>query len=791
MENQGVKIFATKNAKSLLAKLMAEENITIQHKQVDTASFDMVRRILTVPIWKDMGADLYDLFMGHEVGHALWTPSDIDVLEEAVSRSNKDFINVVEDARIEKNAKKKFPGLKGPFFRAYRELLAKDFFGIGNKNLADMAFIDRLNIYFKAAMTDYESVDIFSDEEMVFVDRMSNTNTFAEVADLSEDIYNYLGSPKNQDQQENEGESDLSEMKGMSQEFNDDSGDFDESEDQSDDQSNDTDGSGQQQSDKNSESDSQTNDASGEDGEDDTDTEIAQSGDNGEEELLEGGNNITDGKKGGNGSNADEFVSTTDTSATESMMDYIDREAGDINYLTLPNINVEDFVIDYKEAHASIELVKENYLDTYSSYIHGENDNTKLLKKTLQENNKTIQYLVKEFEMKKAAEAYSNQTVAKSGNINTSKLWSYKLNDDIFQRKSILPDGKNHGLVMMVDWSGSMYAQLYKTVVQVITLATFARRVGIPFEVYNFTDQLTHEERNSKEFSDTIVQEGRKESNIDRILSPYGTKLRQMLSNKMKNREFIDACNNYLFIAWAVTNAPYSINVARENQLGGTPLVASLQIMEKVVHKFQKENQVEKLSFIVLSDGDAADGIDYCMEQLSWCSSKGMRIPMALKKTINENVEQSWVITDERSGKKIVWNAKGWNRGKTSTEIMLELIKTLHNAKSVGFYIVNNNRDLKDAIRSYCMRNRMGWVPNADYTAFKKTCREDGFLTASDCGYDEYYIVDQRSQTQGNDDEMDIDDTMTRAKIARNFSKFQSSKKTSRLMLNKFVDLVK
>ena len=127
-------ILHTKNSKSLLAKLMAEENITIQHKKVNTASFDMVRRILTVPIWKEMSNDMYDLFMGHEVGHALDTPCEPEVLEEAISRSCMPFINVTEDARIERSVKRRFPGLKGPFFRAYKELMDEDFFGIGKKN---------------------------------------------------------------------------------------------------------------------------------------------------------------------------------------------------------------------------------------------------------------------------------------------------------------------------------------------------------------------------------------------------------------------------------------------------------------------------------------------------------------------------------------------------------------------------------------------------------------------------------------------------------------------------------
>ena len=792
-DTNNVKILHTKNAKSLLAKLMAEENITVQHKQVETASFDVIRRILTVPIWKDMGPDMYDLFMGHEVGHALWTPSDFDVLEDAIDRSNKDFVNVVEDARIEKFAKKKFPGLKGPFYRAYNKLVEDNFFGIGDKNLADMSFLDRLNIFYKSAMNNYDAANIFSDEEMPYVDRMGGTETFAEVADLSEEIYNYL----KESQKERE-ENQLGNIAGMMinspQKSTESSGEGESQEsvedsDQS--QSAPTDGEGEEEStESSSEGEEESTESSGEGEEESTESsgegeeESTESSGEGEEES----DTLTGGKKGGTG--VDEFTSVTDTTATESMRDMIDREAGDINYLTLPNFKVEDFVVGWKDVQTSIETLKEIFIQNTPSHFldNAGYDKTNLLPQTLKEENKTIQYLVKEFEMKKSAEAYSNQTVAKSGNINTSKLWSYKLNDDIFQRKSILPDGKNHGLVMVVDWSGSMHNCLYKTVVQVITLATFARRVGIPFEVYNFTDQGVSVE-GTKDLYEIACNEGRNSDNMDRIMLPYGTLLRQMLTNKMKNREFINACNNYLFLAHLIQFGGLGYGFggisARANALGGTPLVASLQILEKVVHKFQKENQVEKLSYIVLSDGDAADGIEYTtdVKHSGWASST------CFKTSVAENREQNWVITDERSGKTIVWKTGSRGRGKTSTEMMLELIKTLHNAMSVGFYIVNNNSDLTHAINAYCFRGIWKWRRGSELTPFKKEARVNGFISAKDCGYDEYYIVDQR--TQGEDKELDIDTTMTKAKIARNFSKFQSSKKTSRMMLNKFVDLVK
>ena len=107
----------------------------------------------------------------------------------------------------------------------------------------------------------------------------------------------------------------------------------------------------------------------------------------------------------------------------------------------------------------------------------------------IKDNSKTINYLVKEFEMKKAATAHALSREAKSGRLNSGKLWSYKISEDLFMQKTIIPEGKNHGMVMLVDWSGSMYSHLQETVKQTIILSQFCKRVGIPFEVYTFTDQ--------------------------------------------------------------------------------------------------------------------------------------------------------------------------------------------------------------------------------------------------------------------------------------------------------------
>ena len=73
---------------------------------------------------KDMAMYLvYDLLVGHEVGHALFTP-DEDWIQQV--KVPPQFVNVVEDARIEKLMKRKYAGLAKTFFNGYKELNEED-----------------------------------------------------------------------------------------------------------------------------------------------------------------------------------------------------------------------------------------------------------------------------------------------------------------------------------------------------------------------------------------------------------------------------------------------------------------------------------------------------------------------------------------------------------------------------------------------------------------------------------------------------------------------------------------
>ena len=102
---------------------------------------------------------------------------------------------------------------------------------------------------------------------------------------------------------------------------------------------------------------------------------------------------------------------------------------------------------------------------------------------------KEVNYLVKEFECKKAADSYARATTARTGVLDCSKLHQYKYNEDLFKKVTTLAEGKNHGLVFVLDWSGSMTNVMLDTIKQLYNLIWFCKKCSIPFEVYAFTNE--------------------------------------------------------------------------------------------------------------------------------------------------------------------------------------------------------------------------------------------------------------------------------------------------------------
>jgi hypothetical protein len=174
-------------SKSQLAKLFATENLSVEHNNVKTASFDLENRIVTLPIFKKPSGDVYDMLTAHECSHALHTPMKAwSKLEDPKYRA---YVNVIEDTRIDKLIQKKYPGIVRNYVNAFEILTKDNFFGLKDKNInTDLMLIDKINMYYKSSK---KLQFKFTKEEQSWVDKIDNIKTFTDVLKIAKQLYGY------------------------------------------------------------------------------------------------------------------------------------------------------------------------------------------------------------------------------------------------------------------------------------------------------------------------------------------------------------------------------------------------------------------------------------------------------------------------------------------------------------------------------------------------------------------------------------------------------------------------
>ena len=405
-----------------------------------TASFDTLRRVLTLPIWDKASATVYDMLVGHEVGHALYTP-DEDWRKSVRNNVPKDFVNVVEDARIEKLMKRKFPGLSRSFYQGYEELNDQDFFEIQEVDLERLSFIDRINLHFKVGS--FAMIPFANDAEDQFIARIANAETFEDVLAICEDIVDYL-----KQQEKKQTPAPMPQQQGGQQ-----SSDAEQSEQQGEEGENkewftDSDPEEDHRADRDADdADLETPSYGGGDTYDENESKTQRAFDENAEELA---------------NNSDYHSETT--------------------YVELPEMIMENVIVDSKDLTAYITKCfnekQAERMEHWGNIFEGPDDAYKTYKKSAQ---KEVNYLVKEFECKKSADAYARRATSRTGVLDTKSLHTYKYNDDLFKKVTVLPDGKNHGMIFVLDWSGSMGDVILDTVKQLMNLTWFCKKVQIPF----------------------------------------------------------------------------------------------------------------------------------------------------------------------------------------------------------------------------------------------------------------------------------------------------------------------
>ena len=731
--------------KSTLAKLLAEEDIFVVHKQMETAYFNSKSRELGLPIWLDeeMTKDIYDLMVGHEIGHALWTP--LDMLERAQVRGiNHGFVNIIEDARIEKFAVRKYPGLVGVFKRGYIDLTKKDFFGTSNKDVNTYNLIDRINIFFKTADTNI----IFSDEEQVWVDRVAKTETEDEVLDLAEELYAWMS--------ENESETDNHES-GESGE----SGEGDNTENG---ESSDADDADDGNSD-----DAASEGKSGETGEDDSEDESVSGEETGKSSSVEGGKNSTG--KGG------PPVAETDTASGKGMDALRDKEAGDRTYVRIPKVDLKKIVVDTK-----------TLLNEYNThYLIKKSKNSLYWNETLEEletlkNNskKTVAYMVKEFEMKKAADQYARAATSKTGTLDMSKLHTYKYNEDLFKKVTTLPGATNHGMIMVLDWSGSMCRNLIGTLSQMYNLIWFCRRTKIPFEVFAFSDVYSDQDYRIDNFANEFKAGDIALSNF-RLLNFFSSNMTLAKEMDMMHILWMYASRYVAYRNWSEDGYPY--NEPRNLNLGGTPLNEAIIATMDIVPKFKNDTGVQKVNTIFLTDGASSrtTGVfDYSFDSRT-----------------NEHYETIKSLTAVRRyrepSSKVIITDPVVNKTYEVTDMTSDLLRVLKNRvpgmNVVGFFIAGNGNSGRVDKRT--LRYLLPEEDMSEIMEKVKFINKNKYLSLTQLGYDEYYVLPGGDALKTENETLD-DELIGagKAKLKAAFGKMSKGKLASRQLLNKFVEMV-
>ena len=713
--------------KSQLAKLLATEDIVVEHKQVPTAQFNVHTRVLILPLWEKASHDVYDMLVGHEVGHALFTP-DEDWTERI--QVPQQVVNVVEDARIEKLMKRKYMGIAKSFYRGYTELHEQDFFELDGEDITSFNLADRANLYFKLGSILPIS---FSTTEKPIIDLIHDCETFDDTLSAAEALYTFC----KQEQEKSKKE----ETVAAGQQ-----GQLDLEQDTED---------------------------SGDPGSDITPSNQPPVPDTDSSSSMEDWGDTADSPS--RVDDSDITVETAD-SLEEKLRDLVNNNGVENTYVSIPKLNLDTVVAKNEKVHKIIDdsfiLQQEEYdarakeigFDTSNIFYDADSSFVEFKRDAQKE----VNYLVKEFECRKAASAYSRSATNRTGVLDTTKLSTYRFNEDIFRRVTVLPDGKNHGLVFVLDWSGSMQYVLQDTLKQLYNLIWVCRKVQIPFEVYAFTNEFLRPYLSRYEDKELLREHYEREEGLLRVEQEF------CLMNILTSQTNAKTLEKQMINIWRIAlclrdyqnySCPPKLN------LSGTPLNEALIALHQVLPKFQKDNKVEKVQCIVLTDGEAHQVPYHVRIKRSWHEEDQSFIGC-------RNIHpSSTFLRDRKIGKTYGF---GYDFHQFTSTLIKNLKDNFPTTNFIGIRVLASrdaNRFIKNYTYSYSEQEKL-----------QKEWRRSKSFILTNCGYDAYFGMSSTSLAQ--DAEFDVEEDASKAQIKRAFVKSLKTKKLNKKVLSQFMELV-
>lgn len=573
-----------------LARLMAGENIDVEQKPSQTAYFDLKSRKLVIPNWKNLSAMEEEMLVGHEIGHALYTNESMWTSAIESFDGNKavfkNVVNIVEDARIERFVKTKYPGMRKIFYYGYEELFNRGIFQLDELNTEQMTVLDQLNFHYKIpGKVAFDRTPEFEE----FVRKIDSVQSFDDVLSISKELYRYCRDVDSKKEQGEEGEE----------------GNESESSDSLSNRSQSSDSTGNEQS--------------------------------------------SSGKRNSSPEEGQEFEDRYGKSTMEDKKnDFLSQnlDANEYQTHTLPEVKLEDVVIPFTKV---LESIDHNYRKPIKEDDLPEEFTVPTsLAKFNRERKSTVEYYSKIFEMKKKAAEYRKTLNFRTGKLDMSRIHNYKFDDNLFLSGQIKFKGKNHGLVIFLDMSGSMQRVFKQCLIQLLELVSFSRNSGIALYVYGFSDS-----------------QGQTLSLVE-LFSPD-------MSTKQFNKMFE-------FIASGRTESR-----SHYFYLGGTPLGMACLCLEEVVNKLRKGNGCEIVNAIFITDGGDTS-CSYLYSRNGFLTDPKTKMKVSYAK-VDAAADKSWCFYGGCS--------------YSPTMAILELMKKrVSGVNVVNFFIRSTSR--WDNVKGYC-----------------------------------------------------------------------------------------
>lgn len=448
---------------SVFARMLSEQKLFVEiNEKAETASIDLEGKLLVLPSW-DGSEELQRFLMSHEVAHAAYTPARdwVDTIKAKPKEEQlmfKTCLNIIEDCRIDRLLQERYPVIRKWYRKGWEELLQirPDFLGKKDE-IQGLQFFNRINSYFKtksAGMPDYFDLT-WTSEEQNFIDRVDSAQTFEEVKQLAEELFQMIPPEERK-------------------------------------------------------------------------TQIIKIN-----------------------------LSMFDVRDLDWQIEQALKKGKDPNSINMrrPEPTVGDYV--YLQDDDWKPFVVEHLPSSMGS---------------ITSNRDVITKLVSEFNRKATSLQFANIQASATGELDMARLHAFKTEDDLFLTKFEAKKlAKNHGMIMIIDSSGSMQDVFESVIEQVYSLALFCKRTGVPFEAYAFNDKYGRTSPMTKSrFSFLKIFDS----------SQSLSKLTE-LAAKWKE-----------FTAWS-----------------GTPLSDSIHLAKTMVLDFKKKHNIEVMNVVFLTDGECTNSV--------------------------------------------------------------------------------------------------------------------------------------------------------------------------------------